>query len=639
MAHLKFPRLLAGVGAVQNQSKSLESTKGGVMKKFMTKGLIVLALLATAFAFAEGDGPRARARQLQKKKEAAARVAEAREAARLSALDAAVPAPAASQPDTRTPAEKCKRTDAQWVDWRDEKIGTLLTLDETQTFLDIHDVMARSTSMANELDECAKVNQFPPESIMRNFTAFVNANRNYDYQSDLKHQFGHKLDDHEYLKRIEPQVTVPCLLQHPTFLDHLTSPSTYHLAWKLIERHNQPDVTEVLGCPTHGEKWKALVYRSQFLSTPDDAEAFGRFFVFVEGKDYDRWIQFGAWLPEDKEGRKGDYEDTIYNMSVVSVAKSEDPRANNRFDAMADWWRLGRDGEFGLGLKFRRQTPPYESDNCIRCHKVVPIGIHPATVYEFNGEELLPVANADQINTFIKEYARADAAKDTVKAEQLYGKLPGPVKVLADLQKYISTNNYRRAPVYEVNRDDVVASPSSYGPAFGPDEKRPVESLQACAAPISDPLSLGRIGEAMRCAQCHNGEPPGSTKHRFKIGLLNFPLATEKRTAADEVGNVPNLIRAHILSGVMPPDHRKTELNGEMTYLNLNEQERNALYDCLSHEYFTPATSQQRAKGLFVDWLMNNPTATAATGTNVAALKTQKSKPRVTPISTGTHRQ
>ncbi len=619
------------------------------MTKSMRRALCVLLLLVVAaLAHGEGDGPRSRARQLQKKKEAVA--AQLKQAPAQPLFKAVVPAGVASQPEPspqpQQPLAKCDRNDVQWLAWRDENIQKLLTLgqwkvssdkfdpDETpsdgaEEYLNILNVMKRSTDMANELDECAKGGFFPSEVIMgdfTNFTNFVNANRNYDFNSDLKHQFGHQPDDHEYLRRIEPQVTLPCLLRSPTFLELISSPTTYYQAWQLIERNNTPGVTVVAGCPTSEKKWLPLIYRSKFLTTPDNAETFGRFFVFVPGqddKDYDRWIQFGVWLPEDEAQRAADYGDPISNVSVVSIAKSENPRADNRFDALADWWRVARDGQFGLELKFRRQTPPYESDNCIRCHKVLPIGIHPAAVYHFNQDKKLTLfANARQL--------------DRIKPEPLPNN-PSPIDVVAALQSYIF-KNYRRAPVYETDRDDTIASPFNYGPPLGK-EPRTVDSVRACAAPYRlDDVSLCRVSQSMRCASCHNGKPSEPSDHpgerlRLNVGMLNFPLATEKRTLPASNGALPNLIQAHISTGVMPPDNR-------LPRVNLTESERDALYACLSQDYFSPKTEANAvASGKFVDWLKNQEPAAAVTGQSTGAGAIQCDKVGVMPTPTVTRRK
>jgi cytochrome c len=510
------------------------------MNKFFANVLIASALLAgSALAHAEGTGPRTRLYRLQQ------------EPATLELML----------------SQECHTSDSGWQKWRDSEIKKLLTLkSRSKKYLDQEDVMLSSKRIADHLDACKAAGKPAPEAITGNLATFVRTQRNANYQADLTHQSGHSVDDHEYLRLATPALELPCLLRSPHFLEQLGKPNTYFEAFKLIQEQNRGN--PVAGCTPDGKQWVTLVYRSRFLPTPDYAETFGRFFVRVPGEDYDRWIQFGIWLPEDHKN----YEKTIHNVSVVAIAKGDDPRADKRFDALTDWWRIPKDGLFELELKYRRELQPYETDNCLRCHKTVPIGLHPLKVYEF------------------------DERSGKLKAKSGADKFQAAAMLNAEI-----FGNYARPPIYEVSPGDTFALPKNYGPALGPDKDheapvRTPSSVRTCTARHRlSPASVQRVIDNMGCAECHN-------RKGNSFGLLNYPLATEKRTNKLSDGALPNLIRSHILTGVMP-------LDSDGAPVKLSPSERAALYDCLSQEYFNPATNT----GLFVNWLKNkDPALTAA---------------------------
>jgi len=527
------------------------------MRRHRVRALAATALLLLGVirAQAEGAGPR-------------------------NALLRQLKAPAA--PSQALPTE-CPTTDAGWVAWRDAEIRKLLALKPRRTkYLDLEDVMRSSQDIAGRLDQCKAAGRSAPEAIMANLALFVTTQRNANYLDDLNHQFGHTVDDLEYLRLAKPALELPCLLQSPLFLQKVSHPTSYVEALDLIKQQNAG--LRVADCDSDKTTWETLIYRSRFLPTPDDAEVFGRLLVRVPGPDsgqgHDRWIQFGIWLPEDRKTRRKDYGKPINNVSIVAVAKGDDPRPGGRFDALADWWRVPKAGSTELALKFRRKLQPYETDNCMRCHKTVPVGIHPAKVYRFDQRNVL----------------KAD------------GGSPERDQVVAALNLSIFTN-HARGPVYETSAAETFARPGNYGPAFGPDRGAPERtpaSLRACTAPHGlNPRSVQRVIDNMGCAACHNGKPGN-------FGILNYPLATEKRTHSPDKGAQPNLIRAHILSGVMPIDD-------DGAPVKLQTRERAALYDCLSQEYFNPATRT----GLFVDWLMNKPAVRATAGTAGVASATK----------------
>jgi cytochrome c2 len=378
---------------------------------------------------------------------------------------------------------------------------------------------------------------------------------------------------------------LPCLLKTPRFLQYISDPKTYRDAFDLIVNQNTGQEAE--GCKADGQKWSVLPYRSRFLGTPDKANSYGRFFVLVPGADYDRWIQFGIWPPEDRAR----YAEQISNVSIVAVSKAKDPKAENRFDALVDWWRVVDQASGQLFLKYKIDVPPDGepastpgvTGNCQECHKTIPIGIHPEAVYEFKGRTLRKARGSDRM------------------------KIPNQLRAFV-------FENYRRRPVYEIGADDSFALPENFGPVFGPDSEwtgteRTPDSLRACIAPHRlSANSLKRVIENMNCAACHSGRS-GKNEGRKVFGSLNFPRATETRRVP-EPDLRRDLIRSHIDNRVMPLDY----VSGEA--VRLSRSERSALYDCLSQEYFQP----NNGSGLFVDWLQmkidstGRPTTTGVAG-------------------------
>ena len=580
--------------------------------------LIVLLCVATGVS-AEGEG--SRARQLKRQQIEAARAAER------GADKALLKSP--SSPHVAPTAAECQAFSADWAKWRRDRVDGLLALSqdagEPEAQLDNDRVMQRASDIVDDLQACRGHGFPPPTASWPNFMKFVDAHHNANWMrvpegSVHPNQFGHKDDDLAYLKAARPQLTVPCLLQTPAFLKNVSSPKTYRAAMAMIEEHNRGKSVE--GCPNDGTRWTTLIYRSQFLTTPDEAQTYGRFFVLVPSSSatgYDQWIQFGIWLPEDRKR----YGERIDNMSVVAVARGN-PFSDQRFDAMADWWRVPKDADpaAGLELKFRREVPPHETDNCVRCHKTGVNGIRPAAVYAFKGDDLVKVADKKLLDRLVP--APPPGGKAMHEA--------GPADVVAALAHYMNEEKnretYVRPPKFEIHAGDTIASPVNYGPPFGPDADldappRTPKVLNACTAPHGlTEASVRKVIQHMSCAQCHSGatDAPG-----LQLGMLNFPLATEKRTLVLG-GKNPNLIRARILSGSMPLDPA-TQLPVDLT-----QRERRALYDCLSQEYFDPA----RKQGTFVDWLLDRP---AASGPQPAAQPVawaaagEKAKPKASPKS------
>ena len=500
----------------------------------------------------------------------------------------------------------CPGSDADWVQKRDEIIRHLLTLHapdyerlvdgqwthvaRDDAYLNLQVVMKRSTKITAFLERCGG-----PDTIVGNLHKFVAAQDNANYTRSLDNQFGHKITDLDYLQAAGTALDPPCLLKSQDFLQAMADPATYPKALAMIGEHNAGKASRE--CPAESTQLTPLLFRSRFISTPDDAHTFGRLLVVAPGEDYDRWVQFGIWTPEDLN--LGKPLPLIRNVSIVAVARHPEQAGGARFDAIADFFRCDDEAcgqpvahaasapcpaSSGISLCSRRAKTD-ETDNCERCHKMLPNSIHPERVYAFdsNGkwvvlDDLAAAAAAERINARIASV-------------------------------------YARLPLYEVPPgDDAVASWKSYGAiglgadptSFG-QPRRTSAYVKTCAARakviLSEP-SANKVGDAMNCSECH-----GAHKSDPSIGVLNYPLATEKRRSgpirdkSSEV-HIPNLVEAHILGGAMPLTIVGDQITEHPT--DLTADERKALYACLSDEYLHASShSSTNPSGLFVDWLRN----------------------------------
>lgn len=501
----------------------------------------------------------------------------------------------------------CPRSDKAWTEKRDEIISHLLTLHapdyerlvdgkwthvaHDDAYLNLLVVMKRSTKIGAFLHRC-----HGPDTIVGNLRQFVTSQDNANYARSLDNQFGHRITDQDYLRRSSVALDLPCLLKSQDFLKAISDPKSYSEALTMIGEHNAGKARGE--CPAESTQWTTLLYRSRFISTPDKAQTFGRLLVVAPGEDYDRWVQFGIWTKEDLDS--GADLLPIRNVSVVAVARHPEQPGGAKFDAIADFYRC-ENNACGETVKRTAKAPcpaassgiqlcsrldvTGETDDCERCHKMTPNSIHPERVYEF-----------DSSGKWVVLDDRAAAAA----AERLNTRI---------------ATLYARLPLYELPPgDDAVAAWKSFGaiglgadPTSYKQSRRTSAYVQACAARANVRLSessADKVGDAMNCSECH-----GAHKSDPSIGVLNYPLATEKRRSGpirDKSGevHVPDLVEAHILSGVMP----LTIVGDQITAhpLDLTPDERKALYACVSDEYLHASThSSTMPTGLFVDWLRN----------------------------------
>jgi hypothetical protein len=459
-------------------------------------------------------------------------------------------------------AGSCPQTLDDWKSWRDQAISQLLQprlTDINGAHVNYYQVMATSVQIANFIDDCYPRFGQPTslDSQIGNLRKFVSNLRNNLSVPTYDHQFGYSIDDYAYLQLVQENVDLPDLLKNQQFLRKISNRKSYRDALRMIERHNKHLPSE--------KQWIVLIYKSRFLTTPDEAQTYGRFFVFVPGDKYDKWIQFGIRLPEDRN------ECYVNNLSIVSISKPD--IEGRRFNALIDWWRTYKaDGTISLQP---RRISQGVTENCLRCHKTSPLGIHPAEEYAFDKKGML---------------------------------VPNETAVGAAAQKLNAVIMGYGAPYF-----GKLADTTAYGPPLGEDIQRSDEFMKYCTQGLSlSDASIKKVKENMSCTDCHSESGAGA------VGLLNFPEATNNRTAPD------NQIYSYLTEAWMPPSLQlltadRARLNqstrSERTKLypdlsahlanvptGMSPNERKGLFSCLIKEYF----DVDKQTGTLVEWLKGN---------------------------------
>ncbi|MDX0587080.1 hypothetical protein GHK50_32670 [Sinorhizobium medicae] len=377
-------------------------------------------------------------------------------------------------------AVTCPKDEAEWISWRDAAAERLLEPTVTrnaEAFISLR----RIVPVADELDlfisACAQ-NQLPPSIL--NLAAF---SRTLGVNNYKNHRFGFSIDDMTYINSVRQQIDLPPLLKSQQFLKSLRKPATYTEAKRLIDEHNKtlpPD-----------KQWVVLLYKSRFLTTPDQAQTFGRFFIYVPDGRYEKWIQFGIVTP-------GDPVRDVNNVSIVSLDAPDGE--GRRRSAIIDHWRTYEaDGSVSLGTRYETVG---ETENCAICHKTSPLAIRPAEEYVLSEQGALvlnttnPGIVPEQLNAKIEDYG-----------SPYFG-------------DWLDVNDF--------------------GPSIGPRARtRGIEFIRACSLPV--PLteeSLERVKNSMRCDSCHNDG---------FVGPINVPPAL--KTDAD-IGQ----LETYITEGWMPPN-------------------------------------------------------------------------------------
>jgi hypothetical protein len=274
------------------------------------------------------------------------------------------------------------------------------------------------------------------------------------------HSLGFSVTDDEYFKPPYPEmVRLPPELMEPAFSDDLDSaePTRIEAAVHAID-----DINARISDPSL--RWQAFPYLSQHVPTPDGTHGLGRFLVYIPGKDYDRYVQFGM--------REDSSHPVPKNVSVVSVQKT-DPATGKRLPVLSsrfvDIFRVRQpDGRIAFTPRYRVAT---REQNCYSCHK----------------DAVLPIV--PRAGTF---------------REDLYGPT---LRAVNDVM-----HRYGRVAPFGLSAAD-------FGPALGPEQSefRTDAFLRSCSSGVvTTPRRLARIRWLMRCTSCHDGETQG---------LLNYPSA------------------------------------------------------------------------------------------------------------------
>ena len=116
--------------------------------------------------------------------------------------------------------------------------------------------------------------------------------------------------------------------------------------------------------------WQYFIYTSQHLPTPDKSNALGRFFVFVPGPSFDRYLQFG--LRDDPANPVPD------SVSMVTM-QTADPGTGERLPQprayIEDFWRTRKGGKVDFSTRLARTG---HLENCYECHKQPLLHVVPA---------------------------------------------------------------------------------------------------------------------------------------------------------------------------------------------------------------------------------------------------------------------
>lgn len=438
----------------------------------------------------------------------------------------------------------CPQDQSGWEDFRDRAIA--VAFDQQ---MDIngrpHIDYSRLLSVAASIREIGKSclgdaggNIQIPVSLKPSIGNFLEFFAILGRETDANHSFGMAIDDQSYIDSIRDVIELPALLRSQKFLQAISDRRSYKQAYDMVLEQNKLLSEEF--------QWIPLIYKSRFLTTPDQSRTFGRFFVLVPGK-IDKWIQFGILTPEMPDRQ-------INNLSIVAINRlpghtTTTPKTES---FIVDYWRTykntqSRDGQqTTIDVKTKLESGQ-GSENCSECHKTPVLGIHPAAVYRFDGQGDLvevPETQAQAIPRLINKLIEG------------YG-----------------------PPHYRGWQPQ-----SRLGPAMGSIGRQRSDSfLTSCTAPFGVPTSsFGKIRKAMECAACHNDN---------LIGRINFPQGarTSRETALihPDTGEMSPLVQTYVLNGWMPPG------------LSLSQNERKALVECLYNEYLDLGLKT----GVLVDWL------------------------------------
>ncbi len=354
----------------------------------------------------------------------------------------------------------CPKGKDEWRDWAKDQAARLFNGD-FRVFV--------VNPVVETVESCKTVLAAAPaiRACVQPLARFAKA-RWWDFQP--AHTMGLERTDRDYLTKVPfPEfLDIPAELKDQEFLSwvgDMADGPALEKALAYVEKLNAKQTDPKL-------KWITFLYKSQHLPAPDQTSALGRFFVYIPGKDFDRYLQFA--LRTDKD------EDLPNAFSVVSVQKT-DPATGKPLDAprarMKDFWRIRTNKGIQLSTRLDQKG---RLENCYQCHKT----------------PLLPI-----------EPDRADFDEKRFGAN---------VKLVNQLMGDHTDLKYDG-----LNMDD-------YGPGLGPvDAKtRTKDFMLSCAGgKVTDEKRLEVIAKAMNCQNCHDGS---------QRGVLNYPSAKVKQPTSQK---------------------------------------------------------------------------------------------------------
>lgn len=433
---------------------------------------------------------------------------------------------------------------AQWRQWRDREIATILKptfATNGEHLLSRQAVISKSARAYSVLAGAiaknpALLTNAKTLAGLKNFLAFTKAQHWMaltDEAGKPTHQLGLEIPDADYWTSAASELEFPPLLRSQPFLQFMYA-HNYQAAYDLIQAGNAalPDTN----------KWLVLPFRAQFI-LPVDRTSYGRMLVLIpnesapDGGGRDKWVLFVIATPEMNPTQE------IRSVSIFTVHRPPGDGTKPR-TYFSDFLRE-RDARTGdIAIRSTLLLNPTPSKNCYDCHKSAVLPIRPAAEYGFGPGGRLVEKTAGEgemsqaVNRRIKPYGLPDfGVQDT----------------------------------------------AAYGPGLGPDAAGRSDQFIKSASGNGSLTAgaMGKIRDAMNCAQCHDHFAP-----------INFLQAVRSDRDVEALLGGRGMVQTYIEKGWMPPNN------------NLTAEERTALWKCLLTEYLDAKTGT----GLFASWLKNDLT-------------------------------
>ena len=280
-----------------------------------------------------------------------------------------------------------------------------------------------------------------------------------------------------------------------------------------------------------------LAYRAQFIKSVDKT-TYGRVLIIAPNIPAPDGGVIDKWIQFAIATPEMASPPNIKSVSMVAVHRSAgNPLSTTAF--LMDFMRAPDLASGDIEITPTVSLPVNPSQNCYDCHKSGVIPIKPAStlVFEAGGKMV------DRAPDF-------DAIDETI--------------------------NSRIATYGKVNLGGM--DTGAYGPSLGssPDSLT-AQTIRASAPDVPlAPIAIARIRDAATCASCH-----------AQFGPLNYLQAVRSNFDVKLFRSHHGLVQTYVEKGWMPPGN------------TLTKDERHALWETVSKQYFNPATRT----GLLVDWL------------------------------------